>query len=66
MDGAGNLYVTGSSFGPGWPTVNARQATHGGGEQDCVVAALRRTGGAIGSDSDSDSPGGVDGPAKNR
>lgn len=42
MDAAGNLYVTGSSSGAGWPAVNAHQATYAGGTKDCIVAALLR------------------------
>jgi len=66
IDDAGNLYVTGSSFGPGWPVAHARQATYGGGERDCIVAAFRLKGGGFESKTGTDAPGGVDGPAKNR
>lgn len=34
----GSLYVTGSSFGPGWPVKNAFQSTFQGGSSDNILA----------------------------
>ncbi len=38
MDDYGNLYVAGSSNGPGWPTKNANQAAYAGGTLDTILA----------------------------
>ncbi len=35
LDAAGNLYVTGSTDGTGWPTLNAYQDTYAGGVGSC-------------------------------
>jgi hypothetical protein len=44
VDGVGNAYVTGVTYSSNFPTVAARQATHGGGLQDGFVAKLGPTG----------------------
>ncbi len=40
LDGAGNLYVTGETESTDFPTQNAFQETHAGGDRDAFVAAL--------------------------
>lgn len=47
VDGAGNAYVTGTTKSPNFPTVNAYQATFGGGSQDAFVAKLSPAGNAL-------------------
>jgi hypothetical protein len=47
LDAAGNAYVTGETFGPGFPTVNALQPTYGGGLRDAFVTKLTADGSAM-------------------
>jgi hypothetical protein len=44
VDGAGNVYVTGGTGSPDFPTVNALQPTMGGGDADAFVAKLNADG----------------------
>lgn len=44
VDGAGNVYVTGGTGSPDFPTVNALQPTMGGGDADAFVAKLNTDG----------------------
>jgi hypothetical protein len=37
IDSSDNIYLAGSSSGSGWPTQNAHQSSHGGGNTDAIV-----------------------------
>jgi hypothetical protein len=41
LDGLGNLYVEGESFGVGFPTVNAAQGAFAGGSRDVILAKFK-------------------------
>jgi hypothetical protein len=43
LDNDGNLYVTGSTTGGGWPTKNAYQNGFQGGQLDNILAKFRKT-----------------------
>jgi hypothetical protein len=47
VDSSGNAYVTGVAFSPDFPTVNAFQASSGGGAEDAFVAKLNATGSTL-------------------
>jgi hypothetical protein len=44
LDIFGNTYVTGHTYSPDFPTVNAFNSTHGGGYTDCFVLKLSANG----------------------
>ena len=66
LDGAGNVYVRGTTSSTDFPTANAVQATYGGGAFDAYVAKLNASGTALsystylgGSGAEDQSPNGT-------
>ncbi len=47
VDAAGNIYVTGQTDSPNFPTANAVQPTYGGGPHDAFVTKLTADGAAL-------------------
>lgn len=47
LDGAGNIYVVGTTRSRNFPVVNARQAVYGGGTTDAFLARIRSDGSAL-------------------
>ncbi|UCG61674.1 MAG: SBBP repeat-containing protein [Candidatus Zixiibacteriota bacterium] len=47
IDATGAAYVTGYTYSTDFPTLNAYQASHGGGASDVFVTKLDNTGGAL-------------------